>query len=436
MIKVRIRNGLKVDPISGLGGATEGYIRGQQADIIDSLGGVVDVSGGHVLVTQQVSPNMTVHVAKGTVYVPNTTFDPLIADNIKFWEVAVEDAEDLNIGSNSSGSTRYDLICVKVDITITPDEYASNISTLVVVAGTPGAGVPATPTNYEKIAEIEIINGATTIPTAKITDRRRQLIFNYKFIKHLGIYAADTAANDDYLISIPGFTAYYEGMILAIKATTANTGAATLNLNSLGAKAIKKNVSAALDTNDILAGQILIVMYDGTNFQIIGGGGGTTLTKATAAKVDAATDDTDYVTSLTARKLTSAPASDNLFSGLTCVLNANEAQAIGDVCYIDSDGQAHLIDADAITSMSGLFMATGTINANADGVYLMLGFIRHDAWNWTVGGLIYGTVTGTSGNTLSQTAPSGADDVVQILGVATHADRMFFKPQLSQVVHI
>ena len=45
------------------------------------------------------------------------------------------------------------------------------------------------------------------------------------------------------------------------------------------------------------------------------------------------------------------------------------------------------------------------------------------------------TVTGTTGNTLSQTAPSATDDVIQIVGVATHADRMFFNPSLVQVEH-
>ena len=46
-------------------------------------------------------------------------------------------------------------------------------------------------------------------------------------------------------------------------------------------------------------------------------------------------------------------------------------------------------------------------------------------------GLIYLSTTGTSGNTLTQTAPSGSGDIVQILGVATHADRIFFNPSLT-----
>lgn len=134
--------------------------------------------------------------------------------------------------------------------------------------------------------------------------------------------------------------------------------------------------------------------------------------------------------------VTAAPSSDHLASGLKITLTAHDAQAFGDVCFINADGEAALIDADAIASMTAVVMcADASISANASGTYLLMGIARDDTWNWTVGGLIYGTVTGTSGNTLTQTAPSGTDDVVQILGVATHADRMYFNPQLVQVEH-
>ena len=78
---------------------------------------------------------------------------------------------------------------------------------------------------------------------------------------------------DTYTISlIPTLTIYTTGQTFFIKFTNANTGAATLNVDSLGAIAIKKNVSTALVANDILAGQIIPLHYDGTNFQITGGG--------------------------------------------------------------------------------------------------------------------------------------------------------------------
>lgn len=80
-------------------------------------------------------------------------------------------------------------------------------------------------------------------------------------------YAADAGANDTYVITLsPVPTSYTAGMVVHFKANTANTGAATLNVNSLGAKTIKKGVSTTLDDGDILAGQFCTVIYDGTDF--------------------------------------------------------------------------------------------------------------------------------------------------------------------------
>ncbi len=129
--------------------------------------------------------------------------------------------------------------------------------------------------------------------------------------------------------------------------------------------------------------------------------------------------------------LTAAPATDHTVSGLTVVLTAAQAQAIGDVVFIASTGKASLAKADAIANGIAIFMvADATIAQDATGNYLCLGFIRDDTWNWTVGAFIYLTIIGTTGNTLSQTAPTATDNVVQIVGWATHADRMYFSPQL------
>lgn len=80
-------------------------------------------------------------------------------------------------------------------------------------------------------------------------------------------YAADAGANDTYVITLsPVPTSYTAGMVLHFKANTANTGAATLNVNSLGAKTIKKGVSTTLADSDIAAGMFCTVIYDGTDF--------------------------------------------------------------------------------------------------------------------------------------------------------------------------
>lgn len=83
-------------------------------------------------------------------------------------------------------------------------------------------------------------------------------------------YAADAQANDTYVITLsPAPTAYTTGMQVIFKANTANTGAATLNVNSLGAKTIVKAVSTTLANNDILANMFCLCVYDGTNFVLM-----------------------------------------------------------------------------------------------------------------------------------------------------------------------
>jgi hypothetical protein len=99
-------------------------------------------------------------------------------------------------------------------------------------------------------------------------------------------FAQDAGGSDSYAITLtPAITAYVTGCHYVFKANTANTGAATLNINALGAITIKKaagGITTDLATDDIRAGQWVIVVYDGTNFQMVSllgnapsGGGGT-----------------------------------------------------------------------------------------------------------------------------------------------------------------
>lgn len=81
-------------------------------------------------------------------------------------------------------------------------------------------------------------------------------------------YGAATGT-DTYAVTLaPAMTAYETGVPFRVKFANANTGAATLNVNGLGAKALKKAASVALDANDIVAGEIYSLVYDGTNIQI------------------------------------------------------------------------------------------------------------------------------------------------------------------------
>lgn len=86
---------------------------------------------------------------------------------------------------------------------------------------------------------------------------------------HYG-YAADAQASDTYVVTCaPVPTAYSTGMLIQFKANTTNTGACTINVNTLGAKSLKINKDLDPRDNYIKAGQHILIEYDGTNFQIL-----------------------------------------------------------------------------------------------------------------------------------------------------------------------
>lgn len=67
------------------------------------------------------------------------------------------------------------------------------------------------------------------------------------------------------------FTAYANGQKFDFIAAADNTGAVTINLNGLGAKAVTKQGTTALRAGDIRAGAVVQIAYDGTRFQIVSG---------------------------------------------------------------------------------------------------------------------------------------------------------------------
>ena len=83
------------------------------------------------------------------------------------------------------------------------------------------------------------------------------------------VTATDTGTADTYAIALtPVITAYATGQRFVFKAVNASTGSSTLNVNGLGAKTIKKLHDQNIAAGDIEAGQIVEVLYDGTNLQM------------------------------------------------------------------------------------------------------------------------------------------------------------------------
>lgn len=79
--------------------------------------------------------------------------------------------------------------------------------------------------------------------------------------------AAGGTANALTAALVPAPAALQAGMMVIIKAAANNTGAATLNLNTLGAKAIIAS-GAPLVADMLVSGELYAMIYDGTSFQV------------------------------------------------------------------------------------------------------------------------------------------------------------------------
>ena len=352
-------------------------------------------------------------------------------------------------------------------------------------------------------------------------------------------YAADAQASDTYAITLsPAPSAYATGQRFIFKANTANTGAASLNVNSLGAITLKKNHDQDLATDDIEAGSIIEVVYDSTGpvFQVMSvtavapgdvvgpsasidsemalfsGTGGKTIKRATltgvvrmdsgvvsidsdvtdivaagsesaAGKLELATDAEAVTGSDTARAVTPAnltarlaapgaiggttPAAgtfttitpntgitlvenapialdpagsaDGKYSGITIAGTAGAALAFGQLCYLAvADSRWELADADAAATAGGVMMGICVLAAAADADptrMLLFGTIRADAQfpALTIGASVY---AGETAGAVQVAIPTGADNIIRVVGFALTADEIFFNPSPNHQVTV
>ncbi len=132
-------------------------------------------------------------------------------------------------------------------------------------------------------------------------------------------------------------------------------------------------------------------------------------------------------------RLDATPDTDHSANGPTTnTLNAGATIAAGEVVYLASDGEWALTDADASSTaekLLGIALESGT-DGNPLLVALPGSFVRDDTWNWTVGAALY---LSTTAGDLTETGPSGEDDVVRVVGYAVSADVVYFQPQQGVV---
>jgi len=128
------------------------------------------------------------------------------------------------------------------------------------------------------------------------------------------------------------------------------------------------------------------------------------------------------------------PSVDDTGKGISILATVDaNATGIGAAMHCAADGHWEEADASADTTApcTGLALSSGT---GASKEILQQGQVRNDGWTWVTGpgekGLIYLSITTGA---LTQTAPTGDGEIVQIVGHAITDDVMMFNPQLQWI---
>lgn len=84
-------------------------------------------------------------------------------------------------------------------------------------------------------------------------------------------YLIDTGTANNYVVTFPAGLvpgSYTAGLQVQMLVANSNTGASTINVNGLGVKNITRSGATAVNGGDLLAGAVVSLQYDGTQFQI------------------------------------------------------------------------------------------------------------------------------------------------------------------------
>ncbi|WP_408591210.1 hypothetical protein [Novosphingobium sp.] len=127
---------------------------------------------------------------------------------------------------------------------------------LDVPATTGQAGIVALAANSDVVAGADTAKAVTSQGVAKAVQGGSYT------------YAGDSGSANAIVVALtPAPAAYSAGFAVEVRMNATNTGATTINVNGLGAKAVQFG-GAALVAGQLVAGQIYCMIYDGTNFQL------------------------------------------------------------------------------------------------------------------------------------------------------------------------
>lgn len=178
--KVAIINGKQ--PSAGIGGVSDADFSNLAINFF--VKGIVN--SGDYQVFAQTTPDMTVKVSVGKAYVQSP-------DQKMMYQTELDAQANVVISPNTSGNPRIDALVLKVDLGITPNNYADNVASVLPIQGTPAAS-PSAPSDsaiqaavgsgnpFIRLSDITVNNGATSITNGNIADKRTAAGFRIQVI--------------------------------------------------------------------------------------------------------------------------------------------------------------------------------------------------------------------------------------------------------------
>ena len=182
-------------------------------------------------------------------------------------------------------------------------------------------------------------------------------------------YVADTGAANAFIANYPVNTntgSLTTGLRLQFKAANANSGASTLNVQvngaSIGTASIRLTDGSALPANTIIAGAMVDVMYDGTNFQLMNdpSGGQEVITNLTLSGNLTVTGTSNFTGNVTANVAnTTTSTITNLSSGNVTITGGTISNVTLDNVTVDVETFSN------ITINGTATFSAGTVSAPA-----------------------------------------------------------------------
>lgn len=259
--------------------------------------------------------------------------------------------------------------------------------TVALKAGVPATtGTQTTPSpdaGFVGLYAITVANGATQIISNNIAQLPSAPFFPTLPAVPAGVqqqtwvYAGqDTGAANAYVITFiagqPIPAAYVAGMKVSFKALNACTGASTVNVNGLGAVAIRRASGVALSANDIVSGGVVELTYDGTFFQMANylGAGATSNTNTVVGIPYIADSGTQNALIAT---FSPAITSGQQIAGLTVEVKIANTITGGCTINVNGLGLKNVKTGDLQNPPNGLFVAGQTLLLEYDGTqYVVL----------------------------------------------------------------